>query len=88
MTMMRENMLEGTKLTEEEMNNVAGGGVGTESGTRIYTYIVKKGDCLSVIAEKLGVKMTKLIDWNVNQYPSLRKNPDYIQIGWKLKYYK
>ena len=88
MTMMRENMLEGTKLTEEEMNNVAGGGVGTESGTRIYTYIVKKGDCLSVIAEKLGVKMAKLIDWNVDRYPNLRKNPDYIQAGWTLKYYK
>lgn len=88
MTMMKKDMLESAKLTEEEMNNVAGGGVGTEAGARIYTYTVKKGDCLSVIAERLGVRMTKLIDWNAAKYPTLRKNPDYIQTGWKLKYYK
>ena len=84
MTMMRKDMLEGTKLTEEEMNDVAGGA----QGARAYIYTVKKGDCLSVIAQNLGVKMQKLIDWNAAKYPSLRKNPDYIQIGWTLKYFK
>lgn len=77
--------LNANKLTEEEMSDVAGG---QASGGAARIYVVKKGDCLSVIAEKLGVRMAKLIDWNVGKYPNLRKNPDYIQAGWKLKYYK
>lgn len=79
--------LKANKLTEEEMGDVAGGQASGSAG-KAYTYVVKKGDCLSVIAEKLGVKMAKLIDWNVDRYPNLRKNPDYIQAGWTLKYYK
>lgn len=78
--------LKANKLTEEEMEDVAGGQAGAAG--RAYTYVVKKGDCLSVIAERLGVRMAKLIDWNVGSYPNLRKNPDYIQAGWKLRYYK
>ena len=77
--------LNANKLSEEEMDDVAGGA----QGARAYIYTVKKGDCLSVIAQKLGIRnWQRLVDWNVAKYPSLRKNPDYIQAGWVLKYYK
>lgn len=81
---MSMDELKANKLSEEEMSEVAGGA----QGAKAYTYTVKKGDCLSVIAERLGVRMQKLIDWNVAKYPSIKKNPDLIQIGWVLKYYK
>lgn len=85
MTMMKKDMLEDAKLTEEEMENAAGGA----RRLRAYAYTVKKGDCLSVIAQKLGIKnWHSLVEWNAAKYPSLRKNPDYIQTGWILRYYK
>ena len=77
--------LNANKLSEEEMDDVAGGA----QGARAYIYTVKKGDCLSVIAQRLGIRnWQRLVDWNAAKYPSLRKNPDYIQAGWTLRYYK
>ncbi len=45
-----------------------------------YTHTVQSGDTLSKIAEKYGVSVEDLLKAN----PWI-KNPDYIQVGWKIK---
>lgn len=77
--------LKASKLTEEEMGDVVGGQAART--TRKRTYTVKSGDCLSVIAQNLKVKMDDLINWNLYKYSKLKENPNYIQVGWILDYY-
>lgn len=45
------------------------------------TYTVQKGDTLSGIAKKLGMKLSDLIKYNA----ALVKDPNKIKIGWQLK---
>lgn len=51
-------------------------------------YEVVKGNTLSGIARRfLGEarRWRELVEWNMDRYPSLLKNPDLILIGWKLR---
>lgn len=51
------------------------------------TYKVVKGDCLWNIAQKYygkGSEYPKIQNANISKYPSLKSNPNYIQIGWEL----
>lgn len=85
--MLKENMLEGAKLTEEEMSDVAGGFKYPECpGTKAEekTYIVQKGDSLIMIAKNLGVTKNDLVKWNVNRYPDIQ---NHLRAGWILNYY-
>lgn len=53
-----------------------------------YDYQVIKGNTLSGIARRfLGSarRWRDLVEWNMDRYPSLLKNPDLILIGWKLR---
>lgn len=62
-----------TALNENELVNVAGG-----AGEQAFVYVIKKGDCLSVLAEKYGTTVKKLCELN-----NIR-NPDLIYTGNKL----
>ena len=44
-------------------------------------YIVKRGDCLSIIAKKHGISLGRLLSFN----PSFRINPHLIHIGQAIK---
>jgi nucleoid-associated protein YgaU len=51
------------------------------------TYKVVKGDSLWAIAQKhygKGSLYTKIQNANKSKYPSLKKNANYIQVGWEL----
>ena len=61
------------ELNENELVNVSGG-----AGEQAFVYIIKSGDCLSVIAEKYGTTVKKLCELNNI------KNPDLIYAGNKL----
>ena len=60
-------------LNENEIVEVSGG-----AGNQAFVYIIKTGDCLSVIAEKYGTTVKKLCELNNIQ------NPDKIYAGNKL----
>jgi len=47
----------------------------------IKEYVVVKGDSLSKIGKKLGVKWGDIYEANKDKI----KNPDHIEPGWKLK---
>jgi len=49
---------------------------------RLHT--VAQGESLSAIAQKYATTMWSIISANP-QYPSLKWNPDYIQVGWVLR---
>lgn len=90
---MKMEDLEASRLTEEEMSDVAGGRV-TRTGHMVgatpkptSTYIVQPRDSLSGIAQQLGVSVAELIKWNVDRYPGL-KTDQRIKAGWELKYYE
>ena len=61
-------------LNENEIVEVSGG-AGDQAA---FVYIIKRGDCLSVIAEKYGTTVKKLCELNNI------KNPDLIYAGNKL----
>lgn len=51
-------------------------------------YEVVKGNTLSGIARRFlgnAGRWRDLVEWNMDRYPSLLKNPDLILIGWKLR---
>lgn len=48
------------------------------------TYAVVQGDNLSVIAARYHVSVADLVAWNEGVYPSLRTNPNLIQVAWVL----
>jgi LysM repeat protein len=48
------------------------------------TYTVQAGDHLAAIARDNGTTMQRLIDLNVDTYPSLGTNPDILYVGWVL----
>ena len=58
------------ELNENELINVNGG-----AGQQAFVYVIKSGDCLSVIAEKYGTTVKKLCELNNI------KNPDLIYAG-------
>ena len=60
-------------LSENEIINVSGG-----ASEQAFVYVIKKGDCLSVIAGKYGTTVKKLCELNNI------KNPDVIYAGNKL----
>lgn len=49
------------------------------------TYVVQVGNYLSKIAQRYGVSVTDLVDWNKDTYPSLASDPNLIQPGWTLQ---
>ena len=61
-------------LNENELRNVSGG---VYQGT-CFVYIIKKGDCLSVIAQRYGTTVKTLCELNNIS------NPDLIYAGHKL----
>ena len=61
------------ELNENELVNVSGG-----AGEQAFVYVIKSGDCLSVLAEKYGTTGKKLCELNNI------KNPDLIYAGNKL----
>ena len=61
-------------LNENEIQEVSGG---TYQGA-CFVYIVKSGDCLSVLANKYGTTVQTLVDLNNI------KNPNLIYVGQKL----
>lgn len=61
------------ELNENELVNVSGG-----AGEQAFVYVIKSGDCLSVLAEKYGTTVKKLCELNNI------KNPDKIYTGNKL----
>jgi len=63
-------------LNEGELQEV-NGGAATYSGP-CFVYIIKKGDCLSVLAQKYGTTVEVL------QALNNIKNPDLIYAGNKL----
>jgi len=48
-------------------------------------YTVKAGDNLTKIAKAYKTTVAKLVSLNKTKYPSLVKNQNAIQIGWKLR---
>ena len=48
-------------------------------------YTVQPGDTLAKIAAANGTTVEKLVELNVEAYPSLGSNPGAIEVGWKLK---
>lgn len=48
------------------------------------TYIVVKGDSLSLIADRFSTSVDSLVDLNGDRYPSLAQNPRYVEVGWIL----
>lgn len=55
--------------------------VASGNGGSKKEYVVEKGDSLSKIGKKLGVKWGDIYEANKDQI----KNPDHIEPGWKLK---
>lgn len=49
------------------------------------TYTVVSGDTLGGIARRNKKTVAQLVSWNKARYPSLVKNPNFIQVGWKLR---
>lgn len=47
-------------------------------------HAVARGENLTVIGKKYGLTVAELVDLNKHTYPSLVKNPNLIQVGWKL----
>ncbi len=54
---------------------------GEENNNAVQEYVVVKGDSLSKIGEKYGVKWKDIYELNKDTI----KDPDLIQPGWKLK---
>lgn len=54
---------------------------GEENNNTVQEYVVVKGDSLSKIGEKYGVKWKDIYELNKDTI----KDPDLIQPGWKLK---
>ena len=48
-------------------------------------YTVQPGDTLAKIAAANGTTVEKLVELNVEAYPSLESDPGAIEVGWKLK---
>lgn len=61
-------------LNEQELENVSGGAYHGPC----FVYVIKKGDCLSTIAQKYGTKVEILCELNDI------KNPNVIYAGNKL----
>ena len=61
-----------SELNDLELTNINGG---AQQGIACYTYKIKKGDCLSIIAQKSGTTVARLCELNNI------KNPDLIYAG-------
>jgi hypothetical protein len=71
-----------TRPSDKETNTNS-----NSSNTQQKVYKVVKGDSLWAIAQKhygKGSLYTKIQDANKSKYPSLKKNANYIQVGWEL----
>lgn len=58
------------------------------AGPATTTYEVKRGDTLQSVAQnELGSvrRWTEILDLNEGKYPSLRANPEFLNVGWKLE---
>ncbi|MBD0331874.1 MAG: LysM peptidoglycan-binding domain-containing protein [Chitinophagaceae bacterium] len=66
--------------TENTIANL-GSLAGAAASTDTTEYIVKKGDTLSAIGKKHGVKWQRIYEANKD----IIKDPDLIQPGWKLR---
>lgn len=64
-------------LNENEVKEVAGGANAVYSGP-CFVYVIKQGDCLSVLAKRYGTTVSVLTA--LNNIP----NPDLIYAGNKL----
>jgi len=53
--------------------------------SKLATYVVQVGNYLSKIAQRYGVTVTDLVDWNKDTYPSLATDANLIQPGWTLQ---
>jgi uncharacterized protein YkwD len=53
------------------------------ASSKVYT--VQPGDTLAKIAAANDTTVEKLVELNVEAYPSLESNPSAIEVGWKLK---
>lgn|SRR3990167_8427424 len=53
--------------------------------TSAVYYTVKSGDTLGVIAARYKTTWQRLVTLNKTKYLSLIKNPNFIQVGWKLR---
>jgi LysM repeat protein len=51
----------------------------------IRTYTVKAGDTLGEIAQANNTTIAEIVALNQGTYPSLKTNPDKIEVGWVLK---
>ena len=60
-------------INESELLNVGGGYTG-----QCFVYVIQKGDCLSVLAQRYGTTVATLCELNNI------KNPDLIYAGNKL----
>ncbi|MDO8551784.1 MAG: LysM domain-containing protein [bacterium] len=57
--------------------------VNAEVGPQL-AYLVMAGDSLASIAQRVGVTVEQLVQYNQNKYPSLAENPNDISTGWEL----
>lgn len=62
-----------------------GGGGGKGSGSNVVTYTVKPGDTLAEIAKRFLGNATRWREIHKDNQPPMGKNPDVLQVGWKLK---
>lgn len=51
----------------------------------VRTYTVKAGDTLGEIAKANNTTIAEIVGLNQGTYPSLKTNPDKIEVGWVLK---
>lgn len=51
----------------------------------MFTYTVKSGDSLSLIAARYGTTWQAIVNQNAARYPSLRTNPNAVNVGWQLE---
>ena len=63
-----------TEVTNEELSQVSGGSYDGPC----FIYVIKKGDCLSVLAQRYGTTVRILVELNNI------KNPNLIYEGYKL----
>lgn len=60
------------ELSEDELTQVSGGAGESYTGP-VFSHVIKKGDCLSVIAQRYGTTVNVLMSLNPNI-----KNPDIL----------
>ena len=72
-------MLSGSNTKKNPAILNAGVGAGVAAKAKEEFYVVKPGDCLSVIAKNYGTTVNQLVEWNGI------KNANLINVGQKLR---